>query len=281
MYHFLYVGVSSLGEASLLWSDLMGFRPFGLPPDYARSLEILWGLEANAIAGLLGLETPDAPGGRLVFVEFSVSAKSVRELAAPTDLCPKNLDINVIDLPQRVAELRAAGYILRSEPVEYKLGELDVREVQLPVHDDVNLVLAEIIGEPLQSTSRGYGGVTSVVTTVNEIAAEKSFFMLLGFHLLDAHSLSGPEVEQMVGLARGGILNMQLLGCENHRFGRAELVSYSSACGVNRYPLAVPPARGLMRAAMMVSEIILIRERLLQAGFECGNLQPLIQFNGV
>jgi hypothetical protein len=280
MYHYLYVGVVSLRAVKALWQDLMGFEAFALPPSHAASLEQLWAMPPGSIASLLGLQTPSAPAGRLVFVEFSVSSPAVREGAAVTDLCPKNLDVNVVDLFERAAELEAAGYELRSSPVEYQIDQLEVREVQLGVHDDINLVLAEIVGEDLTTTSRGYGGVTSVVTTVDDLPREMALLEALEFPLLDAHRLVGPAIEQMIGLPRGGELHMQLLGNPVHRFGRAELVKYVGVRGANRYSLAVPPARGLLRGAIQVEDSAASRRALLTKGFDCGELFALPDVDG-
>ena len=280
MYHYLYVGVASLRAVEALWQDLMGFEAFDLPASYAASLEQLWGLAPGSIGRLVGLQTPGAPAGRLVFVEFSASCPAVREGAAVTDLCPKNLDVNVIDLFERAAELEAAGYQLRSAPVEYQIDQLEVREVQLGIHDDINLVLAEIVGEPLVATERGYGGVTSVVTTVDDLAREMALLQALEFPVLDAHRLAGPAIEQMIGLPEGGELHMQLLGDPAHRFGRAELVKYVGARGVNRYPLALPPARGLFRGAIRVEDPAVSRQSLLAAGYDCAELFVLMDIDG-
>lgn len=281
MYHYLYVGVASLRAVEVLWQDLMGFEAFVLPASYPASLEQLWKLAPGSIARVLGLQTPSAPAGRLIFVEFSGASGAVREGAAVTDLCPKNLDVNVVDLFERAAELEAAGYQLRSAPVEYQIDQMDVREVQLGIHDDINLVLAEIVGEPLITTPRGYGGVTSVVTTVDDLSREMAMLQALEFPVLDAHRLVGPAIEQMVGLPPGGELHMQLLGNPEHRFGRAELVSYVGADGRNRYALTAPPARGLLRAAVRVQDPAASRESLLAAGFACGELCLLTDTDGL
>lgn len=276
-YAYLCVGTADLEASLRLWRNTLGLRPAAPQGDTlsAHQLECLWLLPEGVITQCQMLETPGAPGGALLLVEFPPGTGAIRADAAVTDLCPKNLDVNVVDLPARARELQAAGYRLRSEPVAYAIGELRVREVQIPVEDDVNLVLAEIIGEPLLTTSRHYAAVTSVVTTTADIVAESAFFECLGFPRLDYHRLVGEAVEQMVGLRPGGVLEMQLLGDGTHRFGRAELVSYGSDCGRDLYPRAVPPARGLFRGAIRVDNVATLRAGCLNAGYAVSGLQDL------
>lgn len=273
-YAHLCVGTADLDRALCLWRDTLGLQsyPDSLSP---QQLERLWSLPRGGVRRVLGLETPGAAGGGLLLVEFSGASRAVRESAAVTDLCPKNLDVNVIDLPARARELTAAGYRLRSDPVEYAIGDLQVREVQVPVEEGVNLVLAEILGEPLVTTARLYGAVTSVVTTTADIPAEAAFFECLGFERLDYHRLTGPEVETMVGLRPGGVLEMQLLGDARHRFGRAELVGYGVDSGNDLYPLARPPALGLFRGAIRVADVATRRSGCLNAGYAVTALRDL------
>lgn len=275
MYRELYVGTDDYDRALRLYRDVLGFSLAPSEKQQCRALERLWGLEQGAISQLARLETPGAPGGRLVLVQFTRDAPVVRAGATAVDLCPKNLDINVVDLPKRAEELRGAGYTLRSEPVAYEIGGLPVREVQLPVEDGVNLVLAEILGEALLTTDKGYGGVTSVVTTTADIGAETAFFEMLGFSRLERHVLEGPAIETMIGLPPNAGIIMQLLGEPAHRFGRAELVAYRGASGNTLYPRAQPPARGLFRAAVDVQCVADVRADCVAAGLSCSEPQLL------
>ncbi|MEQ8515973.1 MAG: hypothetical protein RIC38_10250 [Chromatocurvus sp.] len=276
-YACLCVGTADLEASLRLWRNTLGLQSAAPQGDTlsSRQLERLWLLPEGVITQCQMLETPGAPGGALLLVEFPPGTRSIRANAAVTDLCPKNIDVNVIDLPARARELQAAGYRLRSEPVEYAIGDLQVREVHVPVEEGVNLVLVEILGEPLVTTSRHYAAVTSVVTTTADTVAESAFFECLGFSRLDYHRLVGETVERMVGLRPGGVLEMQLLGDATHRFGRAELVSYGVDCGSDLYPRAVPPALGLFRGAIRVDNVATLRAGCLNAGYAVSGLQDL------
>lgn len=266
-YSFLNVGVSSLDEAEKLWRGVMGMEVADLGHWDILALEALWDLPPGAVRRSRLLCTPGAPAGFVHLVEFATEGPIIRKDAKATDLCPKNLDVNVKDLPLRLEEIEQAGYQRLSDPVEYPIGDLQVREVQVPVHDGVNLVLAEIMGEAFASTEKGYGGATSVVTTTTNIEREIEFLSLLGLAQLDRHLLEGPAVELMVDLPAGTKLEMQLLGEAEHRFGRAELVCYHGVTGCDLYSRCGPPARGLFRAAIWVEECRPVVERVLAAGF--------------
>ncbi|OFA29833.1 hypothetical protein BAE46_13160 [Glaciecola punicea] len=255
MYDHLYVGVRNINESLKLWHDILGFSLSHRPASDCRGLEALWALKPNAISALVLLETPSAPCGRVMLVDFTENSQSVRHGAQAFDLCPKNLDINVVNFHDRVSELKAAGYSLRSEPVHYAIDKLDVWEVQVMACDDVNVVLTEIVGETLALTPRQFGGITSVVTIVEDIYEEAEFYTLLGFDMLDSHCLKGPDIEKMIGLPKGASLTMQLLGEASHRFGRAELIKYEKVKGNNLYPKAAPPAIGFFRGAVLVSDL--------------------------
>jgi catechol 2,3-dioxygenase-like lactoylglutathione lyase family enzyme len=255
MYDHLYIGVRNIEESLRLWRDVLGFSDSHRPAVDCRALETLWGLKTNTIDALVLLNTPSAPCGRVMLVDFAETALSVREGAQAFDLCPKNLDINVVNFHDRVAELKAAGYELRSDPVFYSIEKLEVSEVQVKGCDDVNVVLTEIVGETLALTPRQFGGVTSVVTIVNDIKKEADFYHRLGFGMLDSHQLKGEKIEKMISLPKGASLNMQLLGNSDHRFGRAELIKYEKASGNNLYPKAAPPAIGFFRGAVIVGNL--------------------------
>lgn len=274
-YRHVCVGTANLNAALALWRGFFGMAIAADDLPDSQDLERLWRLPVGSISRCCRLETPGAQGGALLLVEFSESAPVIRANAGVTDLCPKNLDVNCIDLPARVRELEAAGLHPRSAPVEYRIGDLEVREVQMPLEEGVNLVLAEILGEALVTTPTHYGALTSIVTTTADIGAETQFFQALGFARLDAHRLTGPEVERMVGLPNGGVLDMQLLGEASHRFGRAELVSYGAASGADRYPLARPPARGLFRGAVTVGDPAATRLQCEAAGYAVTDLVEL------
>ena len=81
-------------------------------------------------------------------VEWDVAAESVRAEAQVFDLCPKNLDIYVDDLILRMAQLTEQGVVFRNEHYSEAVSPDGVhfREIHLAGHDDINIVLLQVIG---------------------------------------------------------------------------------------------------------------------------------------
>jgi len=261
------VGVSDMSAVRELW-----LRRFGLQAVAGRSgadpeLASFWRLQADAIADQLLVRTPGVTAGWLHFVQFAKPGAPVRAGAVPTDLCPKNLDVNCADMPARHAELAAAGCRFRSAISDYEIGALRAREVQMPAHDDVNVVLIEVHDSPLTLSARQFGAVTSFVTTVPDTAAEAQFYRsVLGLDELLQHRITGPAIEQVVGLPSRAALDMRLLGDARQPYGRVELIAYEGLAGRNLYPLAKPPAVGVLGCRFRVHDLPALRARALAAG---------------
>ncbi|NND54198.1 MAG: hypothetical protein HKN56_04415 [Gammaproteobacteria bacterium] len=250
----IVVGVADLTPVRRLWCQHFGLETVAERHGSDPVLENIWGLPEGGISGQLLLRSPGEQTGWLHFVEFTTPARPVRENAATTALCPKNIDINCIDMPRRVAELKAAGFSFRSEVSEYQIDGLTVREVQMPAHDAINVVLIEVPEWDMEMTGAGFSGVTSFVATVSDLAAEARFFSALFSHEeLLQHRITGPEIEAVVGLPPGSALDMRVLGDPVNLYGRVELVAYTGIDGDNLYPGAIPPATGSLAVRFAVA----------------------------
>lgn len=241
-----------------LWIKQFGLeivrRQSGADPGLAK----LWGIRADQFVDQLLVRTPGAGEGWLHFVQFEQPGHPVRQAAAATDLGPKSLDVNCLDMPARYAELRAAGYRFRSGISEYPVEDMHVREVQMPGHDDTNIVLIEILsgGFEIDYSPSGYGGVTSFVVVVSDTTVESAFYRdVLGLDEIMHHRITGPGIEAAVGLPRGAALDMRLLGRESHMFGRMELIAYEGLQGQDRFPLARAPALGILCCGYVVESV--------------------------
>jgi catechol 2,3-dioxygenase-like lactoylglutathione lyase family enzyme len=139
---------------------------------------------------------------------------------------------------------------------------MEVREVQMPGHDDTNIVLIELVGKSYPFTAPGYAGMTSFVTVNPDPEAEVGFYRdLLGLPIAHELELGGPEIEKMVGLPPGTVLDLRVVGPREYLFGRSELVHYRGVEGTNRYPLARPPALGALHPAFLVRSLEAFRRR--------------------
>ncbi len=263
------LGVANLDAALALWVDTFGFEVSLQSEGPDSGLAHLWSLQAQDIARQAVVRTPGQHTGMIHLVEFNDPQPPIRQGAEVFDLVPKNLDIHVRDLPARVEELKAAGMRFRNE----NYSEITIpgggifREIHMPAHDEVNVVLLEVIGEELPYTSRGFAGVGPVITIVPDAGEEKQFYQdILGLDILSDNILAGPEIEKMVGLPPGAALDVSVLGNENQHFGRIEIVDYQGVEGEDLYPRARPKALGTLQVSYTISDLQPLISRLEAAG---------------
>ena len=263
----IIVGVQNINEAIELWVNQFGLDIVSEREGIDADLSRLWKLEDDEITKQALLATPKIDVGKIHLVQFKNPSTAVRQNANATDLGPKNLDVTCLDLPSKYDELIKMGYQFRSEYVGYQIESIgaDVLEVQMPGHDHTNIIFVEQLGEKIQLSKRGYGGITSLVTIVSELDEETDFFMDI-FSLKEALSedLFGKHVEKMIGLPKGGGLRLNLLeGDEIDRYGRVELVAYIGAEKQDDlYKIANPPALGTLHCVFRVEDIDNIKNKL-------------------
>ena len=263
----IVVGVKNINEAIELWVNQFGLDIISERDGIDIDLSRLWQLDEDEVVKQALLATPKIDVGRIHLVQFKTPSTAVRQNANATDLGPKNLDVTCLDLPSKYDELMKMGYQFRSEYIRYQIESIgaDVFEVQMPGHDHTNIIFVEQLGEKIQLSEKGYGGITSLVTIVSELDEETDFFMDI-FSLKEAVSeeLFGEHVEKMIGLPNGGGLKLNLLeGDEVDRYGRVELVTY---IGVekqeNLYKSTNPPALGTLHCVFRVEDITSIKTKL-------------------
>jgi len=241
-----------------LWIDELGLDVIARREGPDPELAILWGIPAGQFAEQLLLGTPGAATGHLHFVQFRDPVDAVRAGAAPTDLGAKNLDVNCTDMPERVARLQQTGYSFRSDIGEYELDGIRAREVQVPVHDDINLVLIEVLtkGFEVDYTAKAFAALTSFVVIVPDVEREAAFYrQLFGMENILTHKLSGPAIEMAAGLPAGTVLDLHLLGGPDNLFGRMELIEYVRVNGDDRFSHAHPPATGILHCGFRADSL--------------------------
>ncbi len=211
--------------------------------------------------------------------EWTSAGEAVRQNAAATDLGPKNLDITCTEMHRHVAELKEAGFVFRSEVGEYTLGELHAREVQMPCHDDTNMVFIEVLSDADEFeagfSEKGFAAVTSFVVIVPDTVPEADFYrQVFGLDEVLYHRVSGPEIEAVVGLPKGAALELRMLGKASEPFGRMELVSYEGIDGANRFERTVAGATGVISCGFVVDDINSVAAKLETSDF--GEQQTLL-----
>lgn len=263
----IVVGVANLDRALKLWTETFGLEVIARRAGADHDLARMWELQPECITNQAVLATPGVNTGHLHLVEFADPLPPVRLNAAPTDSVPKNIDLALRDLPARYEELLQSGHTFRSKWVQYQAGGLDVLEVQMPVHDEINISMIEILGKAYPFTAQGFAGMTNFVPVVPDGEVEMKFYHeVLGLPVIHTHLIAGPEIEKMIGLPPGAALDIRILGNPDDPFGHVELVCYKGAAGTNRYPLARPPATGSLHLVFLTSSMPALVERVRNAG---------------
>jgi len=263
------VGVADLQPVFDLWIDRFGLEVVARRVGPDPGLGALWSVPGGCIADQALVRTPGAETGWLHFVQFSEPDAPVRAGATATDLGPKNLDVNCRDMSARHAELQAFGCTFRSGISEYRVEEIHAREVQMPSHDETNIVLIEVLsnGFDIEFSPAGYGALTSFVVIVPDTRVEADFYRkIFGLDEIMHHRIAGPGIEEAVGLPKGTALDMRLMGRDAHLFGRMELITYEGLEGVDRFPLARAPALGVLHCGFAVESVQEILDRARTSG---------------
>lgn len=267
-FSHLTLGVTAMDTAMELWSGTFQMETVARQTGDDPALNQLWSLPAGSISDQALLRTGGDQAGGLHLVQFARPAAAVRDGARATDLLPKNLDIYTSDLPGIYARLQAAGQKFRSAWAETTdTNGLTFREVHMPAHDHINVVLLEIMGEPMAFSPGGFAGVGALVSTVPDVRREKQFYQqCLGLEPLLSNLLSGPHIEAVIGLPPGAGLAIEILGDTDSWMGRMELVEYQRAESESRYERARPPALGTLHPTWQVAHLDPLRARLRAAG---------------
>lgn len=271
-WHLVTVGVADMAAAEALWRETFGLEVIARRAPGDAALARLFGVTPEAVGAQRVFATPGQPTGRLHLVEFPEPDPPVRAGANAFDLAPKNLDVYVDGLPAREAVLRAAGHAFpagRHAEVTAPDGTR-FRELHMPAHDAVNVVLLEIVGRSRPVTSAGFGAVGPLIVTVPDAGAEQAFAAdVLGLGKLSDHRLGGPEIEAMIGLPRGATLDVSIWGDEDAPFGQLEIIEYGGTEGVDRYPRARAPATGILQVRYHAEDLAPVLARLEAADCDC------------
>lgn len=259
------VGVADLEQALALWRGEFGLtvvaRKEGDDPELTR----LWKLEPGDIRRQALLATPGCRFGMVHFVEFHEPERPVRAGAASTDCCPKNLDVYADDLPGKVQQLVGRGRRFRNPDYSEVTAPSGVRfrEAHMPAHDDINVVLLEVLGQDTPYSTQGYAAVGLLIAIVPDAGREKRFLReALGLDLLAENLLQGPEVEKMIGLPSGAALDASIWGQTDNPLGQIEIIEYRGAAGANLYPRARPKALGILHASFAARDLGAVRHQL-------------------
>ncbi len=263
------VGVADLDAALTLWSGAMALDVIARRDGPDTSLAALWRIAAGDVRSQALLATPGSALGRLHLVEFERPGEAIRRNAQTFDLCPKNLDVYVRDMPACHARLRKLGYRFRNDrwsDVTAPDGQR-FREIHLPAHDDVNVVLLELVGADIRCSSAGFAAVGPLIAVVPDEAREGDFVRsVLDLRRQSHNELAGPDVEAMIGLPPGAGLGVAIWGQAGQPMGQLEFVEYRGVSGRDLYPRTRPPACGILNVSYRVADLGRLLERLVHVG---------------
>ncbi len=265
------VGVADLDLAKKLWVEEFGMT-------VVSSLEVadtaaagMWGIEPDEIRRQALLKTGEETAGMLHLVEFENPDEPVRKNANPYDLTPKNLDIYTDDLVSKLEHMLAKGYEFRTQEA-HLINAPDgtsFREVHMFGHDDINVVLLEVVGKPKPFTSKGVAAVGPLVLIVPDVSAESDFFeSIFLVDKLNENVFSDPKLIKAIGLPDGTVLNIHIWGRKGFDLGQLELIQYQGIEGDNLYPRAKPKSLGLLHLCYVIPDNSLLIDRLAQQGVD-------------
>ena len=268
-WHWVAIGTADIEAALDFWVGRLGFECGARAEGDDPGLREHWGVTDRQITRQAMVRSAGAEHGGMHLVEWDAAAESVRAEAQVFDLCPKNLDIYVDDLPVRMAQLTEQGVVFRNEHYSEAVSPDGVhfREIHLAGHDDINIVLLQVIGSDTPIPDSGFYGVGPLVCIVRDPAEEKRFIdAVLGLSLSHDNILEGPEIEKMIGLPTGCALEVSIWAEPGQALGELELVTYQGTDGANRYPRAQPGARGVTHLNWWVDDIQALGARLSTHG---------------
>lgn len=268
------VGVANLDKALELWVGTFGFSTLATRDGEDAELAALWRILPSDIRRQALLGMPDSRYGRLHLVEFTEPGPAVREGAQVFDLSPESLAIYTRDLPARVKEMQAGGFtFLTAEPSEINAADgTRFREIQLPAHDEINIVLLERLEgkkdfDEMEFSAQGFAGIGPLMASVGHAPTERDFYAhVMGFDMLSDNVLAGPEIERMIGLPSGSSLDVSIWGNGNQPQGQIEVIEYRGTKGHNLYPVTVPTQLGILHVSYEVTDLEAFKQKLHSSG---------------
>ena len=268
-WHWVTIGTADMEGALDFWVGRLGFECVARAEGDDPGLREHWAVTDRQVARQAMVRSVGAKNGGMHLVEWDAAANSVRADAQVFDLCPKNLDIYVDDLPARMAQLVDQGVVFRNEHYSEAVSPDGVhfREIHLAGHDDINIVLLQVIGSDTPIPPTGFSGVGPLVCIVREPTEEKRFYeQVVGLKLSHDNILAGPDIEQMIGLPAGCALEVSIWAEPGQPLGEVELVTYEGTDGADLYPRARPGARGVTHLNWQVDDIEAFAAHLIAHG---------------
>lgn len=269
-WFYITVGVSNLDAALSFWRDRIGMDALYSVEGDDADLSRVWRVDRDAVTRQVVLSASHEPYGFMHLVEFDEPLSPVRLNSAVYDSLPKSIDFFVDDIVTRSRALNAYGYRFRSkEPQSFEVEGEIIKELQMPGHDETNIVFIENPNVQRGFNSQGYVGVGMIITTIGDTPVEQTFFTeLLGLSVVTSMDLAGPALEKATGLPSGTEWVIRIVGNRDSDIGQIEFVEYRGLDVENKYAQAVPGALGLTEVTYLRSDLQRVMYYLASNGYD-------------
>lgn len=267
--------LSECGHWQLFWSGRT-------PPEILRS----WGVREDAEVREWLLARPGHETGFIRVFDVSGlcpegSTPCIRAAASSWDTGGIfDLDLRVRELLPFQPGLKSRGWRgISWQPVDWKFGELDVREWLVTGQDGVVLALIERLAPPLATPAvpAGFGPVFNSSQIVRDMDASVGFYSALGFRLVVNHS--GPLASrggEVLGIPPDRVastpVRLAIMHPGGEFNGSVELVSFEDAGeefqGRDLSAQALPWHRGLNLLRFPAGNLELLLKHLATKGIQ-------------
>ena len=247
-WQILTIGVADLERAVHLWVDIIGYEIVASRTGQDDQLAKQWDIPIASVMEQVLLAYADSSDGRILLVKTVDAGPSVRAEAALFDECAKNIDIYVTNVLSKGEEMKSHGYFSRNAcPSEITAEDgTCFREMHFHIHDDINLVLLELVNETNTFNKKGFGQIGPIISVVQHIDLEKKFYQeILQLEMLSNNFFNGEEIERMIGLPPRAGLDVSIWGAQGQRSAQLELVQYHGVKGKSLFNRGTLPNCGL------------------------------------
>ncbi|MEM7583719.1 MAG: VOC family protein [Acidobacteriota bacterium] len=256
--------VQNLEGAITLYTEVAGWEVMHRGRADA-SVARFWRLPEDQVIEEALLRNPGTTEGYLRLVRFPGSPpKLIRPGAQSWDTGGIfDVNVRVLDIHARLADLRRHGWRAYSEPVEFSFGPFVVREVLALGPDGLVLAMIERVQPPLEGwpNLRRMSRIFNATQVVRDFETSFAFYTeTLGFKPYLEHEgaskAAGPNV---LGLPHNLTTEIPrkvaILSPQGDNFGSIEILSFDGATGDDFAERAVPPHLGHLLMRFPVTDL--------------------------
>ena len=187
-----------------------------------------------------------------------------------------DVNVRVLDVHEKLAELRAHGWLSYSEPIEFRFGKFVVREVLARGPDGIVLALIERVEPALEGWDnlRHFSHIFNSTQIVRDFDRSFDFYTRqLGFKVYLEHEgpsrEAGPNVLGLPhNLAPEIPRRVAIVSPRGDNFGSVEILSFEGAAGADCSGRASAPNLGHLSLRFPVADLDAYLEQIRARGVE-------------